>query len=581
MLRFKEYISEAIKSNIDQLIKTVGGGTKSAGVFESWVHIVSGYKSDRIPTISEIEQIEGRSEFNDEGKKWLSMIEKKISNKEYTWDMVRDAIYFVGNDVKKIPKIEFPQTEVIHQNITKYYKALPPYWKSKKSKQNTADMIYVTSGTATALLGKLPECKVKGSINWDINGKCSIPDTNLEWYQVSLKKGKDDARIGKLTTFLKGKYGAETNIEKLPLGEEITERGNYLGISYGWDDQLDKILLDEGLFDAFKALKDKVIGSFQKLASWAAGKLKKVATSVFQAVAKLIRSNPVIDNANNILRLSGVSNLGESFLLEDKDKVVIYKSQKIVDGVLAGFQSLKKQLNNDMVNKEWLKIEQNVKNMNSRDRGGMKQPAVLLSAPQESSAIDKNAFLPRINDVIRRLEAYRKKGYDIKRSDLFLPLKVASHYTAYTAINGILKDIISKSGEHDDVLSATMQFVASSKAEAKFGNTELPLWIVYGSQGGVEYLGQKDDYIKTTAKELIDSSPAKKLDQPYLVIRIEKARSSASTFNLSGHNVTEVYLMSGIDEDKPKYLVLNLTTVSGSRFSMKAEVEREVSKSWV
>ena len=124
--------------------------------------------------------------------------------------------------------------------------------------------------------------------------------------------------------------------------------------------------------------------------------------------------------------------------------------------------------------------------------------------------------------------------------------------------------------------------VITSKAEAKFGNTELPLWIVYGSGGGVEYLGQKDDFIAAQKDELIKSSPAKKLDQPYLVIRIEKAKSSASTFDLSGHNVTEVYLMSGIDESKqmPKYLVLNLTTVSGSNFSMKAEVEKEVTKEW-
>ena len=501
MKSLKSYINEAKDSTIDQLMKTVGGGTKSAGVFESWVHIVSSYSSDRDPTISEIEQVEGRGEFNDEGKKWLSKIEGEIKDGTYTWDLVRDAINYVGDDIKKIPAIKWPQTEVIHQNITKYYKALPPKWKTKKSKQNTADIIYITSGTKEELLKKLPDCKKEGSIGWEATtGKCFIPDTNLEWYQVSLKKGKDDARIGKLTTFLKGKYGAITNIRDLPteVNASVIERGNYLGIPYGWDDQMDKILLDEGLFDAFKDLKDKVIGSFKKLASWAAGKLRKVAKGVLKVVKKLVRSNPVIDNANKILKLSGVKNLGESFLLEDKDQPVIYKTQKVVDGVLEGFEALKKQLNNDMVKKEWDKIDANVNKMNSRPREMKTKPAVLLFASEgtaaEASAIDKSVFMPWVDDVIKKLKDWPNND-PIMRKDLFLPLKVASHYTAYSAINGILEDIIKKSGEFDDVLAATMQFVATSKAEAKFGNTELPLWIVYGSGGGVEYLGQKDDFI--------------------------------------------------------------------------------------
>ena len=45
MLRFTEYIHEAEEKNphikeIKELTASVGGGNKSAGVFESWVHIV-------------------------------------------------------------------------------------------------------------------------------------------------------------------------------------------------------------------------------------------------------------------------------------------------------------------------------------------------------------------------------------------------------------------------------------------------------------------------------------------------------------------------------------------------------------
>ena len=80
------------------------------------------------------------------------------------------------------------------------------------------------------------------------------------------------------------------------------------------------------------------------------------------------------------------------------------------------------------------------------------------------------------------------------------------------------------------------------------------------------------------------SNPAARaFDQPYVVIRIEKVAASGATYGLEGHNVTEVYLMSGIDERQeiPKYLLLNFTTSSGSKFTMKPEVEKELSKTWV
>ena len=78
------------------------------------------------------------------------------------------------------------------------------------------------------------------SINWDDKGKCSFPDDKgIEWYQVSLKKGIDDARIGKLSTYMNGKYSKfTTNVAKLgtEVNDSVIERGNYLGVSYGFDD---------------------------------------------------------------------------------------------------------------------------------------------------------------------------------------------------------------------------------------------------------------------------------------------------------------------------------------------------------
>ena len=68
MKSLKSYINEAKDSTIDQLMKTVGGGTKSAGVFESWVHIVSRYSGKEAPTDSQIKSARGHEEFDEEGE---------------------------------------------------------------------------------------------------------------------------------------------------------------------------------------------------------------------------------------------------------------------------------------------------------------------------------------------------------------------------------------------------------------------------------------------------------------------------------------------------------------------------------
>ena len=89
----------------------------------------------------------------------------------------------------------------------------------------------------------------------------STKDEKIVWFQVSLKKGIDDARIGKIGDFLRMKYaedGYSAQIVDLAQESILRERGNFLGVSYGFDDRIDQILLDEGLFDAFKGIVDKV-----------------------------------------------------------------------------------------------------------------------------------------------------------------------------------------------------------------------------------------------------------------------------------------------------------------------------------
>ncbi len=615
MKSLKTYINEEEENFqiklIDELCKSVGSGTKAAGVYESWVHIVSSFSGGTRPNRTQIDNARKHSEFHPEGEKWLKKVEKKIATiegkeeKEKYWDMVCEAIDYIGGDIKDsaMPKsIKWGNVNIIHKNIgPQYYKKIQPHFKTPKTKENTADIIIITKGKAADLGAALLDCKKEDDIVWDDKGLCSIPAVKgIEWYQVSLKKGIDDARIGKLTTWLKGKYvEVVTDVTKLgiqePITNEVMQRGNYLGVSYGFDDRIDQILLDEGLFDVFKSIKDKVVGGFKKFVDWAKKKLRKLVGGIFKLANKVMSSNPVLNNANEILAIAGVSArlLGEEFLEEKENKVVTFDRDSDRTRLLDKMIIFEQQLKSHSVNAEYAKLETNAKALDSKKRKDFgDKPAVLFLSDREAAKVDESTFAALAGNIIEKLDVKEKdlqkneKGKivtEVRTGDLFLPLKVASHYTAYNAINVILGKIEASMKDYGTVMNAAMHFVADSKAEAKFGNTELPLWIVYGQRGKAHYMGRKQEFKEIEFENLKDNPHAKAVDQPLIVIRIVKAKVTASTYSLGGHNVTELYLMSGIDEKKqlPKYMLMNFTTSSGSSFTMKVEVEKEEARSWI
>ena len=625
MKSLKTYIKEEEENFhtklINDLCKSVGSGTKAAGVYESWVHIVTTLKGRGTrPNRTQINKAREHGEFHSEGEKWLKKVEKKVKKlkdknkqkqkekREEYWDMVCEAIDYIGGDIKDaaMPTIPWGSVNIIHKNIgPQYYKKIQPHFKTPKTKENTADIIIITKGAAADLSAALLNCKEKGSIKWDNKGKCFIPGPDgksigPEWYQISLKKGINDARIGKLTTWLKGKYvEVVTDVTKLgiqepkPITNEVMQRGNYLGVSYGFDDRIDQILLDEGLFDIFKSIKDKVVGGFKKLVDWAKKKLRKLFGGIFKLANKIMSSNPVLNNANEILAIAGVSarTLSEEYLEEKESTVVTFDKDSDRKRLLKKMIKFEKQLRSHSVNAEYAKLVKKAGKLDDQKRESYgDKPAVLFLSNTEAAKVDEDKFAGKAAEIIEKLKNPDKELNEkgkittaVRTGDLFLPLKVASHYTAYNAINVILGKIEASMKDYGTVINATMHFVADSKAEAKFGNTELPLWIVYGQRGNAHYMGRKQEFKDLEFGRLIDNPHALAVDQPFIVIRIVKAKVTASTYNLGGHNVTELYLMSGLDVDKklPKYMLMNFTTSSGSSFTMKVEVEKEFAKSWI
>jgi hypothetical protein len=621
MKSLKTYIREEAAIDLDKQVKkiekSVGGGVSAAGVFESWVFIVARLSGDKTrPKISDINTALADGEFHNKGAKWFNKIgwssQKDVDGVLKTKggeeggfpvEWIIDSIEMVGADVKTIKEIKnWGSLEIIHEKLgPKYYDITSDRWKEGAGKQNTADIVFITKGDAGDLSKAL---KADVDLKWDdtVKGKISTKDGNVEWFQVSLKKGIDDARIGKIGDFLRMKYakdGYSAQIDKMPteiVGESILrERGNFLGVSYGFDDRIDQILLDEGLFDAFKGIVNKVKGSIVKLVKWASGKLRKLVGKSVKLASKVMHSNPVLTNVNAILAMGKVTAkmLGEEYLIEKEIKPIVLTDGER-PGLIKKFKAFEKQLSSGMVNNEYDKIKDNVKALNALKSDKFKngKDAVKLLTTDAAAKLDENLMMARVGRIIEKLEnddwkevEPDKKGRrdtGLTTKDFFLLLKVASHYTAYNAINVILKNLLSNIKTQQHVVDAAMTFVADVKTEAKFGKTLLPLWIVYGHNGGSHYLATKSAFHAQAETDVHDVD----LDQPYIVIQITPSKATAATYGLEGHNVTQLYLMSGLDNEgekptfKTKYLLLNFTTSSGSSFTMKPEVEKELIKEW-
>ena len=87
------------------------------------------------------------------------------------------------------------------------------------AKPNTADMVLITNGTVDSLLKVLPDA----DMSWDNNGKVKIDGTDIEFVQVSLKKGQETARIGKLSSLINQIYGQQAMRPSQLVSEDIQQ----------------------------------------------------------------------------------------------------------------------------------------------------------------------------------------------------------------------------------------------------------------------------------------------------------------------------------------------------------------------
>tara|TARA_Y100000593_G_scaffold94004_1_gene191088 strand:+ start:997 stop:2688 length:1692 start_codon:yes stop_codon:yes gene_type:complete len=526
--RISKLVSEETNSEINDVIKAVGGGKMSEAVFETWVYIVSRLSGKKTkPTSADIDKILEESEIVPEGKKWITSFRKKTKNDEF----LLKAIELIGADIKKISNIPWgSKLGIVHKSVDDFYKLIPDNYKEAGSKANTADMVFVTKGTVAGLLKALPN----STMSWTEEGKISIEGSNIEFVQVSLKKGQENARIGKLNTLINAVYGQQAMRPTQLVSEEI----ELIQELY---------LLKEGFFtDLLKTAK----GKLSAVLDWAKGFLVKLRNSILKVGIKALKSiqrDKAHQAASKLLKETG-------FTISEAagDDVEINKP------MLREMKTLKNEIiKNDLANKEYQKILQNVKKINS-----LKSGAVIMQNSGTNPLLEMNDF-KRAADIVLS----RGLGSHITREELSPALKLCVNYASYKTFNTILEDMQNKIPLYKKAGDALVGLSAKLKAEAMFGNTLLPLWIVYGMGGGAHYKHTRNEFEDKTGAEIAELGES--MDVPYLVIQIGRSGGKQN------YNAIYLLILSGSikkgDEILPEYVKIQFINRSGSGFSYKID----------
>ena len=119
---------------------------------------------------------------------------------------------------------------IINKSIDKFYDLMASYEGIEVIKTNTADSVLILNASINELFKAL---KSDMKMSYDKNGLITLG--SIKFYQISLKESSDGARLGRLTTYFKDKYGQNESI------------------------------LDEGILDHIKSLGTITVQFFNKI----------------------------------------------------------------------------------------------------------------------------------------------------------------------------------------------------------------------------------------------------------------------------------------------------------------------------
>ena len=113
---------------------------------------------------------------------------------------------------------------------------------------------------------------------------------------------------------------------------------------------------------------------------------------------------------------------------------------------------------------------------------------------------------------------------------------------------------------------------AKLRAEAMFGDTALPLWIVYGAGGGAHYKHTKNEFESKTKEDIVKLGDS--MNVPYMYISIAKSSKNPT------YNAIYLYVLIGSVKDneglQPEYMMIQFINRSGSDWSYKIDASKSI-----
>ena len=534
--RIQNLLSEDNNSDAQAVIKSVEGGKIAEAVYESWVYIVAKISGKRtLPTIKEVESAMSDSEFDDKGREWIKDFLKKTEDNTF----LLQAIELIGGDIKKIPNVNWGSVKVLHSSIEEYYKKTPKKY-AEGAKKNTADMVLITKGTVDSLLKALPD----SDMSWTEDGKVTIDGANVEFIQVSLKKGEEKARIGKLSSLINQIYGQQAM------------RPRQLTNDYGISASEDIRQLEEGLRDIFGKAAGLIKLGAAKLLDFSKKVFTKLKNSVIKAalkVTKTITRDKAHRSAAKLAKLMNTT-LSENFITEKVLKPVTINEPMMKEMQVMRDEIIKK----DLANKEYKQLLRNVDAINSKKNG-----AVVVVNKGTDPILDMNNFKAPPDEVLSK-----KVGDTITRESINPAFKLLVNFASYRTFNTILLDILKNIESYNTVTEALVGLNAKLRAEAMFGKTGLPLYIVYGMGGGAQYKHTKDEFESFTKSDIVKLGSS--MDAPYMYISIARSETKGATYNAI-YGYVLIGSVKQNDELLPQYLVLQFINRSGKDWSYKID----------
>jgi hypothetical protein len=284
------------------------------------------------------------------------------------------------------------------------------------------------------------------------------------------------------------------------------------------------------------------------------GKLKGLITKVAQNVVnRVISKDKGFQAANNIIKEVGLNNLVEA----PGDKVTLTnKLRKELDAL----QPLVKKIN--IIHKKNISL---VEKLNKRPKMKIRpRPPIYMPNPA-GGLIDESTVLKEIKKISDI------RGDKVSRDKFKLVVSIAANAAANIAINAILKTVERQIENYEDLTESLFAFSSTLEAEARFGNTALPVVITYGGKDGKNVvLGKRDDYTKRNSKELVEKG--KQLNNFYIAV-IEIYKSGGN----NPYNIAKFHLVTGFEEVQgkpfPQFTQISIANSSGSKFYTKIEAD--------